>query len=109
MEFLYFTLVLLGVTLIITRSSIFEGFRNFSKRLSPNFFGTLFSCPMCLSFWVSVFLSFFINPFDQIDTGYIFLDKLFIGSLGSFICTFIILGILDFFYSIIDFLEKDNQ
>lgn len=57
MGLLVFILVSYGVSNIIVYGSIFKGFREFSKRISPNFFGVLFSCMMCTPFWVGVLLS----------------------------------------------------
>jgi hypothetical protein len=53
-----FLLVSYGVTNIAVFGSIFEGWRNFWKRVSPSFFGKLFSCPLCLSTWVGFILSY---------------------------------------------------
>lgn len=57
MELLIFILVAYGMSNIIVYGSILEGFRNFWKRVSPDFFGVLFSCMMCTPFWVGVLLS----------------------------------------------------
>jgi len=46
-----------GWTNIMVFGSIFDGWREFWKRISPNFFGKLFTCPMCLGTWVGIFLS----------------------------------------------------
>jgi hypothetical protein len=59
-----FTFILLsyGVTNIAVFGSIFNGWRVFWSKKSPKFFGKLFTCPMCLSMWVGMVLSFmFIN------------------------------------------------
>jgi len=41
----------IGATIIITQSYIFKGFRNFLSKKSKKL-GKLFSCPMCMGFWV---------------------------------------------------------
>jgi hypothetical protein len=43
--------------------SIFQSWRNFFSKISPNFFGKLFSCPMCLSTWVGALLSTVLSLF----------------------------------------------
>jgi len=55
-----FTFILLsyGVTNIAVFGSIFNNWRSFWAKKSPKFFGKLFSCPMCLSMWVGVILSY---------------------------------------------------
>lgn len=40
-------------------SSIFRRWRDFWIKWSPNFFGELFTCMICLPFWVGVLLSVF--------------------------------------------------
>lgn len=57
MDLVIFLLLNIGFTLIITKSSIFEPLRNFFDRISPNFFGILFSCPQCFGFWSPIILS----------------------------------------------------
>lgn len=53
-----FLLLAYGVTNIAVFGSIFDWWRSFWDRLSPNFFGKLFSCPLCLSTWVGFILSY---------------------------------------------------
>jgi hypothetical protein len=63
MELLIWVFLSYGITNIIVFGSIFESLRGIIKKINPNFFGVLFSCPMCMSFWVGVFLSLtFISP-----------------------------------------------
>jgi|TARA_B110000211_G_C14083845_1_gene555785 hypothetical protein len=57
MEVLLFILVTYGISNIVVFGSIFEGFRDFWNDLSPNFFGKLFSCMVCLPTWVGIFIS----------------------------------------------------
>lgn len=49
-----------GITNIGVFGSIFKGWRDFWDRVNPGFFGKLFSCMMCLPFWVGVALSYFV-------------------------------------------------
>lgn len=58
MGLLIFILTCYGVSNIVVHGSIFNGFREFWKELSPNFFGTLFSCMICFPTWVGFILSF---------------------------------------------------
>lgn len=57
MEVLVFILLSYGISNIIVHGSIFNGFREFWKSVSPNFFGVLFSCMICTPFWVGFILS----------------------------------------------------
>jgi len=72
MEFIYFLLGGFGVTTIITKSKIFEPLRekldNGYDNLKHNFWGLLINCPLCVGFWVGVFLSlFFYSPADCLE------------------------------------------
>lgn len=58
MELLVFILIAYGISNIMVFSSIFRKWRAFWNSVSRNFFGELFSCMICLPFWVGVFLSF---------------------------------------------------
>lgn len=57
MNLFIFVLLGYGITNILVFGNIFEFWRNFTINHSPNFFGKLFSCPLCLSMWVGIFLS----------------------------------------------------
>lgn len=54
----------IGITHIITGTKIFENFREFANKISPNFFGVLFECPTCTGFWVGIFVSLFFPLFQ---------------------------------------------
>jgi hypothetical protein len=69
MELILYILIVYGITNIITREYIFEGFRN--KMLKNEFFWQLFNCPTCLSFWIGICLSF-ISPLSLIWYNIIF-------------------------------------
>ena len=63
MNTLLFILIAYGFSNIVVYGSIFEGFREFWKRVSPNFFGTLFSCMVCFPTWAGFLLSLtFFSP-----------------------------------------------
>jgi hypothetical protein len=61
MKNLLFELLAYGITNIAVFGSIFEKWRNFWVKTNPSFFGKLFSCPMCLSFYVGGVLSLVFN------------------------------------------------
>lgn len=50
-------LVCYGISNIVIYGNIFSGLRDRLDLYSPNFWGKLFSCMMCLPFWVGFFLS----------------------------------------------------
>ena len=96
MSNLVFLLVSLGLTFIVTKSTIFEPFRNLFKRNSDegqSFLFVLFSCAQCFGFWSGVFLNFF---FQSISASYLpetvfveyFFKYLFDGCITSFVCYF---------------------
>ena len=57
MSILISILVCYGICNIIVYGSIFEGLRSKLNLYSPDFWGKLFSCMMCLPFWAGLFLS----------------------------------------------------
>ena len=57
MELLLIILVGYSISNIIVFGAIFEGMRETANVYSPNFFGKLFSCMMCTTWWVGFFLS----------------------------------------------------
>ena len=65
-----FLLLSYGITNIAIFGSIFESWRNFCKKISPSFFGKLFSCPMCLSTWVGFTLSYTLLTFGFDAIGF---------------------------------------
>lgn len=63
MNTLLFILTAYGFSNIVVYGSIFEGLRNSLNRISPAFWGKLFSCMMCFPTWAGFFLSiFFFSP-----------------------------------------------
>src|ERR1035437_1291644 len=61
MKILMFVLLAYGIVNIAVFGSIFEKWRNFWVRNNPSFFGKLFTCPMCLSFYIGGILSIIFN------------------------------------------------
>lgn len=52
MKLTLFLLIAYGISNIIVFGSIFKGWRDFWSNVSPNFFGMLFTCMICLPTWV---------------------------------------------------------
>ena len=65
MELIWFILAAYGLTQIIVYGTIFNKIRPPKDWL--NGFGELFHCPMCMGFWVGVFLCG-INGFTELFT-----------------------------------------
>jgi len=57
---LIFIIVNFGITLIVTKSKIFKGLREYFCKISPNFLGYLFSCPLCFGWWSGLLTSLII-------------------------------------------------
>jgi len=55
-----YIIINIGLTIIVTKSKIFKKIREYLCKISPNFFGYLFSCPMCFGFWAGVLTSLVI-------------------------------------------------
>ena len=78
MDLVYFILSAYGLTQILVYGSIFNPIRP-----AKGFFGELFQCPMCLGFWVGMFL-FGINKFTELFTfEYNIANLLILGCLSS--------------------------
>lgn len=57
MNTLLFILITYGFSNIVVYGSIFNGMREYLKKVSPNFWGTLVTCMVCFPTWVGFFLS----------------------------------------------------
>jgi hypothetical protein len=74
MSLIYYILVSYGLTQILVFSKIFD-------KIRPTYH--FFHCPMCLGFWVGVFL-LILNPFTELFTFEVSLvNALLLGSLSS--------------------------
>ena len=74
MSFIYFILCSYGLTQILAFAKIFDPIR-------PRYH--FFSCPMCIGFWVGVFLMI-LNPYTELFTFSVSLvNALLLGSLSS--------------------------
>lgn len=78
MDLVYFILAAYGLTQILVYGSIFNSIRPKEGKL-----GELFHCPMCMGFWVGMFL-FGLNGFTELFTfEYNYVNLLILGSLSS--------------------------
>ena len=90
MGLLYFVLAAYGLTQILVYGSIFNKAR--PPRQWLHGFGKLFHCPMCMGFWVGIFL-WGINRYTELFTfDYNLANALILGSLSSGTCY--LLGVL---------------
>jgi hypothetical protein len=102
MEVVVFFLIVYGIANIMIFSTIFSRWRSFWERVSPNFFGVLFNCMICLPFWIGIFLSITVfsvthNNFEEVPIYFAwFLD----GCLAS--------GGVWLIHSVQERLEKDG-
>lgn len=60
MKLFIFILISYGLSNILIFGSLFEKFRNKMDKISPKFFGKLFSCFICLPTWIGFLGSFLI-------------------------------------------------
>ena len=78
MELLHFILCSYGMTYILIYGSIFNPVRPNKGKL-----GELFKCPLCMGFWVGVFL-WSVNHFTELFTyDYNLINALLLGSLSA--------------------------
>ena len=78
MGLIYFILCAYGMTYILIYGSILSSIRPKKGKL-----GELFRCPLCLGFWVGVFL-WSINCFTELFTyDYNLINALLLGSLSA--------------------------
>lgn len=78
MELLYFILSAFGITQILVYGSIFDRIRP-SKQIAAGFF----HCPMCIGFWVGVFL-LGINDYTELFTYDLnIINAVLLGGLSS--------------------------
>jgi hypothetical protein len=102
MKIALFELLSYGITNIVIFGSIFQQWRDFWVKVNPNFFGKLFTCPLCFSTWVGFGLSFLFNylgystPFTEY--GIIFLPlSVFLDGCFTSGCVWIIHTIQEWF------------
>lgn len=78
MDLLYFVLVAYGMTQVIVGGSIFNKIRPPKEK-----FGGFFHCPMCMGFWVGVFLWSINGLTELFSFDYNYINFLLLGSLSS--------------------------
>tara|TARA_R110000823_G_scaffold304224_1_gene425855 strand:+ start:1636 stop:1953 length:318 start_codon:yes stop_codon:yes gene_type:complete len=94
MELIYFVLSAYGLAQILIYGSIFNKIRPSKSWLSG--FGILFHCPMCMGFWIGLFL-FGINEYTELFTfEYTFANALILGWLSSGTCYLLSVLVNDF-------------
>jgi len=86
----------IGITIIVTQSSIFEDARNAFSSIG-DFFDELIHCPMCFGFWVGLILGFVYGK-DVVMTGPI-----------SSILSWIVYTIANFLYSITIYFQNNSD
>jgi len=98
MQLIYFVLAAYGLTQILLYGSIFNKIRPSRKWLHG--FGKLFHCPMCMGFWVGVFL-WGINRHTELFTfDYNLANLVILGSLSSGTCYLLSVLVNDFGFKI---------
>lgn len=75
MNSLLFMIACYGITVIVTEGSIFDKFRDYMEKISPNFFGQLFTCPLCFGTWVGFILTIILSVFNEPN---LFVDNLYL-------------------------------
>ena len=65
MELIWFMLAAYGLTQILVYGKIFNNYRPNKEDFKG--WGEIFHCPMCMGFWVGLFL-FFVNGFTELFT-----------------------------------------
>ena len=74
MNLIYFVLIAFGLTQVVVYGRIFD-------KIRPSHY--IFTCPMCMGFWIGVFL-FCINPLTELFSyEYNFINALVLGGLSS--------------------------
>ena len=83
MNIIVFLLIAYGIANIMIFSSIFGRWRKLCNYISPKFLGELFTCMICLPFWIGIFLSIVLGSvsgqyFDNLnEIGQVFFDGCF--------------------------------
>lgn len=78
MNFIWFCFIAYGLTQILVYGSIFDPYRPKEGKL-----GKLFSCPMCMGFWVGIFLWLFRDFTTLITFDSSVVTGLFCGFVSS--------------------------
>ena len=78
MDLIYFILCAYGMTQILVYGKIFNSVRPTKGKL-----GELFECPMCMGFWVGVFLLGISNSTELFSFEYNLVNALLLGCISS--------------------------
>ena len=105
MELVWFTLAAYGLTQILIYGSIFDSVR--PDKESYNGWGLLFHCPMCMGFWVGVFL-FSINGSTELFNFDYTIVNLFICGWVSSATSYILAMLFDDFGLKLNLGEKNE-
>lgn len=115
MGLLLYLFICASVTFIIVDSKFFEGIRTILESKSPNFFGYLINCYLCLGFWVGVLLNFIFNPLSEFYYENIWLQiffypifTIFAASLSS-LSSYFVGKILTVLSNLEELLEKKTE
>lgn len=96
---LIFALICYGASNIIVFGSIFESWRVFWLKNNEHFIGKLFTCMICISFWVGVLISYFIySP--------VIINNLTSGNIAHFLDGCLASGIVWLLHTLQEYLEK---
>ena len=68
-QFVAYLFLCLGITYAWSDTEIARPFRNFIAKIP--YIHKPFLCHECSSFWISLAISFFINPFDLLTSPYV--------------------------------------
>ena len=91
MDLLYFVLAAYGLTQILVYGTIFDSVRPTKGKL-----GELFHCPLCLGFWVGIFLWALNGQTELFNFDYNILTAFLCGCLSAGTSYFLSMSLKDF-------------
>ena len=107
MGLVYFILACYGMTFILVYGKIFEDIR--PKKDYTKKWNTLFRCPLCVGFWVGVFM-WAINGFTELFTfEYSFINAFICGCISAGTSYFLSMIVDDFGFKTGDKYEINNR
>jgi hypothetical protein len=90
-ELLAYLLITTGCSYLWSTSEIFMPVRNFVAKKFPIFLRKMLLCMECSSFWIGVFISFFIFPYPYSQNLW---NSSFIQSISGGVSTYLIIKLL---------------
>ena len=105
MDIIWFVLAAFGLTQILIYGKIFDNVRPSKESLKG--WGLVFHCPMCMGFWVGVFL-FLINTFTELFNFDYTVANLFICGWVSSATSYVLAMLFDDFGLKLNFGEKNE-